>query len=80
MDGDEILLNFIKRVGIGDVERLGIKAVGNDMLISDHDDNTGRWKPLDGKYVFVKTETPSKTDNIKRIISELEVDAEFKYL
>ena len=51
------------------------------MLISDHDDNTGRWKPLDEKYfVFVKTETPSKTDNIKRIISELEVKAKFKYL
>ena len=74
MGADDVLLSFIKIVGIDKIQQLGLKATGNEKLISDENDN--RRKLLDGKYVFVKTSTPEKVNTIRKIIQRLLIEGE----
>ena len=80
MNADDILLKFIKIVGVEDVQGLGLKTIRNTALISDNSDNDSRRKPIGDKYVYVKTSTSDKINVIWKIINRLPYDAEIKYL
>lgn len=76
MGADEILLHFIKYIGIDKVQNLNLKATGDEDLISNNEDFYNRRKILDGKYVFVKTPNTEKINVIRKIIKEIPVNAE----
>ena len=80
MAAEEVLLSFIDYVGVDNVISLGIKTKNGKKLISDDEEDADSWKPLNGKYVCVKTGSPEKANNIQRIINGLNIDAKITYL
>lgn len=76
----DILVRFIKKVGVDEVQRLGITDRKHRPLVSDSIigiEHMGA-KEIDGKYIITKTGNKEKLDVIREIIDKLKYPAEVK--
>lgn len=76
----DVFVRFIEKVGVNEVQRLGITDRKHRPLVSDSIigiENMGP-KEIDGKYVITKTGNKEKLDVIREIIDKLKVPAVVK--
>lgn len=82
MTGADLLIAFIKEVGVDEIQKLGIRERKGHFLISDTDDGITEMAPklVDGKYVITKTGNKEKYAHIKEIIDKLKLKVEVSLL
>lgn len=76
----DVLVKFIEKVGVDDVQKLGITDRKHHPLVSDSIIGIGYMGPkeIDGKFVITKTGNKEKLDAIREIIDKLKVPAVVK--
>lgn len=76
MNATDLLIQFIKLVGIEQVKALQLKTINGRDLITETNDSGKKRHQINGNYIFTKTGTPDKINIIRRIINELKIKAQ----
>ena len=76
----DVLVRFIEKVGVDEVQRLGITDRKHHPLVSDSILGIEHMGPkeIEGKFVITKTGNKEKLDVIREIIDKLKCPAEVK--
>lgn len=80
LSGADVFVRFIEKVGVSEIQELGITDRKHRPLVSDSIIGIEHMGPkeIDGKYVITKTGNKEKLDVIREIIDKLKVPAVVK--